>query len=86
MCFDGQVYDDATGDRLGQTDIMSYRGRMVDIVLTIAHLDHDPSNNDPDNLRALCQQCHNRHDVEHRRQSRRSRKAVRDLFETERAS
>ena len=32
------------------------------VVLTIAHLDHDPANNDPDNLRALCQMCHNTHD------------------------
>jgi 5-methylcytosine-specific restriction endonuclease McrA len=48
------------------------------IVLTIAHLDHDVENNDgmeeggpalpveDSNLRALCQQCHNRHDGPHR--------------------
>lgn len=35
------------------------------IVLTIAHLDHDTSNNDPCNLRALCQQCHLRWDAKH---------------------
>ncbi len=40
------------------------------VVLTIAHLDHDPTNNSPDNLRALCQKCHNRHDAPHRAQSR----------------
>lgn len=28
------------------------------IVLTVAHLDHDPGNNDPSNLRAMCQACH----------------------------
>lgn len=28
------------------------------VVLTIAHLDHTPENNDPSNLRALCQRCH----------------------------
>ena len=39
--------------------------RPVRIVLTIAHLDHDINNNDPCNLRALCQQCHLRWDVEH---------------------
>jgi 5-methylcytosine-specific restriction endonuclease McrA len=32
------------------------------IVLTIAHLDHDISNNEPSNLRALCQRCHLRWD------------------------
>lgn len=35
------------------------------IVLTVAHLDHDPGNNDHDNLRALCQQCHLRYDSQH---------------------
>ncbi len=32
--------------------------RFVVIVLTVAHVDHDESNNDPQNLRALCQRCH----------------------------
>jgi hypothetical protein len=36
------------------------------VVLTIAHLDHCPENNDPDNLKALCQRCHNRHDIAER--------------------
>ena len=40
------------------------------VVLTIAHLDHDPTHNTDDNLRALCQKCHNRHDSGHRSQSR----------------
>lgn len=35
----------------------------IRIVLTIAHLDHDPSNNADDNLAALCQRCHLRHDI-----------------------
>jgi 5-methylcytosine-specific restriction endonuclease McrA len=42
------------------------------VVLTIAHLDHDPTNNTDENLRALCQKCHNRHDAKHRGQSRRA--------------
>lgn len=28
------------------------------VVLTIAHLDHDTTHNHPENLRALCQRCH----------------------------
>lgn len=40
-------------------------GRCVRIVLTIAHLDHNIANNDPCNLRALCQRCHLRWDHEH---------------------
>jgi hypothetical protein len=33
------------------------------VVLTVAHLDHDVTNNDPANLRALCQRCHFNHDA-----------------------
>lgn len=43
---------------------------MIRIVLTIAHLDHNPRNNDYSNLRALCQRCHNRHDMAHRQANR----------------
>ena len=55
------------------------------VVLTVAHLDHDPGHNDPGNLRALCQRCHNAWDAPHRRRNaartRRSRRALRDLFD-----
>ena len=45
------------------------------VVLTIAHLDHTPENNDPANLRAWCQRCHNKYDAEHRLETRRRRAA-----------
>src|SRR4030067_3001757 len=48
--------------------------KCVEVVLTIAHLDHDPTNNHDGNLRALCQQCHNQHDVKHRAETRRAKK------------
>ena len=35
------------------------------IVLTIAHLDHDKTNNEYDNLAALCQKCHLGIDLKH---------------------
>lgn len=38
----------------------------IQIVLTVAHLDHDPTNNDFNNLKALCQKCHNSYDGQHR--------------------
>ena len=44
--------------------------RFVRVVLTISHRDHDPTNNDPANLRALCQRCHLRYDREQRRETR----------------
>ena len=40
------------------------------VVLTVAHLDHDPTNSIDENLRALCQKCHNAYDASHRAQSR----------------
>lgn len=43
------------------------------VVLTIAHLDHTPEHNNPDNLRALCQRCHNRYDAKHRAETRRNK-------------
>jgi 5-methylcytosine-specific restriction endonuclease McrA len=32
------------------------------VVLTVAHLDHDPRHCDRENLRALCQKCHINYD------------------------
>ena len=54
------------------------------VVLATAHLDHDPGNSRPRNLKALCQRCHMLHDRnEHRRRrwlAHRRRKALGDLF------
>ena len=44
--------------------------KLFKIILTIAHLDHNPTNNNPSNLRALCQKCHNNYDKEHRKETR----------------
>lgn len=45
-------------------------GKVIKIVITIAHLDHDPTNNNLDNLRALCQRCHLKYDAEHHAKTR----------------
>lgn len=54
------------------------------VFLATAHLDHDPGNSDPKNLKALCQRCHLGHDrAEHGRRRRITfamRKAIGDLF------
>jgi hypothetical protein len=39
--------------------------KMTKIVLTIAHLDHTPENNDPSNLMAMCQRHHLAYDQKH---------------------
>lgn len=43
------------------------------VVLTVAHLDHQPENCADDNLLAGCQRCHNRYDAAHRRRGSRER-------------
>jgi hypothetical protein len=54
------------------------------VILATAHRDHDPTNNRPRNLAALCQRCHLQHDrQEHRRRRWLTlfrRKALGDLF------
>jgi hypothetical protein len=59
--------------------------KAITIVLTIAHLDHDPTNNDPENLRALCQKCHLTYDAKHHahnaHETRRKGKAIGELFD-----
>lgn len=57
-------YREATEER----DDYVYPGEddVIIIVLTIAHLDHTPMNCHPDNLKALCQRCHNRYDAKFR--------------------
>lgn len=37
----------------------------IRVVLTTAHLDHNPGNNDRSNLRVLCQRCHLAYDLPH---------------------
>ena len=82
----GETYDACTGEFLGMTRGSELlRGRFVRVVLTIAHLDQNETNNADDNLKALCQLCHNALDAPHRRRNaadtRRARKAVGELFE-----
>jgi hypothetical protein len=60
------------------------RPRTTRVSLAGAHLNHDPGDNRPRNLAALCQRCHMVHDApEHRRRRWRKHfrlRAIRDLF------
>ena len=47
------------------------------VVLTVAHMDHVKSNNDPANLRALCQRCHLDWDLDHHMSNARRTRAER---------
>jgi hypothetical protein len=65
------VEDGRCGKRAGQLYV-STSGRHVTVVLTVAHLDHDPEVWPPDEarLRVMCQGCHLHYDREHHRHSR----------------
>lgn len=85
MTDNADVFCDETGQHLGQCRMSDYDVlRMTDIVLTVAHLDHQPENCDPSNLRVWCQKCHLAYDAEHHartaRATRHARKAIGELF------
>lgn len=48
--------------------------RRVRVILTVAHLNHDPSDCRRENLRALCQSCHLTYDAAHHAETRRKNK------------
>lgn len=50
--------------------------KYIVIVLTVAHLDHQPENCDYSNLLAMCQMCHNNYDKAHRKATFRNSKTV----------
>jgi len=54
------------------------KGQLYKVVLTVAHLDHNPQNNDPSNLRVLCQVHHLEHDhalhVQHAKETRQKKR------------
>jgi hypothetical protein len=83
---EAEVHDAETGEHITRVRMSEYQVKnMVEIVLTIAHLDHQPENCDPTNLRAWCQMHHLRYDAAHHaetaRTTRRERLAVADMFE-----
>lgn len=78
---DGDAYDE-TGAHRGM-----FRGSeipeptFVKIMIGVAHLDHNPSNNADDNLKALCGRCHLINDQDKHRDTRATRKdAARPLL------
>ena len=59
-CCEGSVTYPACRVQHGQVHL--FTGARV--ILMIAHVDHDPTNNAPENLRAWCQRCIRTHDRE----------------------
>jgi len=71
---DGNIFDADTSEEIGDSYVgdVCDNAKVIRVVLTTAHLDHNPENNDERNLKALCQRCHNRYDAVHRKGTRRS--------------
>jgi len=71
------------GDMIAE-DAREMGYKVIKIVLTIAHLDHDITNNDYNNLKALCQKCHLNYDKAHHsknnRVTRNLKKGLQNLF------
>lgn len=68
-------YRDRVGDFVHCDEFMlkwakKHNTKIITIYLAVAHLDHDVENNEDSNLRAMCQQCHNRYDAEFRKVNR----------------
>lgn len=53
------------------------------VVLTVAHLNHQPEDCRDDNLKAMCQRCHLRYDVEHHQKTAaETRRQARRLYQS----
>lgn len=80
--FNGDLYDANTSELIARDtenwDDLTPTGSnlAIKVILTVAHLDHNPVNSHPSNLKALCQRCHNRHDAKHRAETRRNTKNI----------
>lgn len=68
-CIDRRVTDPRRCEEIGLHPAKNFNGP---VILTIAHLDHQPEHNDPANLKAMCQRCHLAYDRPHHEQSRRA--------------
>lgn len=85
---DGEIFSAKTGESFGSSYVgdvfKNEKQRVTKIILTIAHLDHDKTNNDYNNLAALCQKCHLGIDLKHHtanaRETNRKKKGLQSLF------
>ena len=85
MLEEGEVFCAETGEFKGVRRGSEYEGdRFVRVVLTVAHLNHQPEDCRRENLRAWCQRCHLTYDAKHHarnaRETMRRKRADGDLF------
>ncbi len=74
----GNLYD-AENSELAFTNTYYFeleplnKDRAIKIILTIAHLNHNTSDNRDENLKAMCQRCHLRYDAKHHAETRKKK-------------
>jgi len=81
---DGQIFRTDNGEHISDSyvgDVWEEKNKgLIKVILTVAHLDHNPENNAPENLRAWCQLHHLRHDAElHKKNSQTTREKNKGL-------
>lgn len=57
-----------------QSYIRNFNPKIIKVVCTVAHLDHTPENCEDDNLKFMCQRCHNIYDQPYRIANRKKNK------------
>ena len=62
--------------RLDASQLEELSQKKIRFVLTVAHLDHDTSRNDFDNLKALCSVCHLRYDAKYHAETRKKKRVI----------
>ena len=82
--YDGKIFNAEnsqyiTSDYVGEV-ATNENTMAIKVVLTVAHLDHDTTHNTDDNLKALCQRCHNRYDMKQRVHNRNNKPNQTELF------
>lgn len=79
---DGNIFDAKTSEPIGDDYVGEVHptNKLIKIVLTIAHMDHNVKNNEFSNLKALCQRCHNNYDIAYRVGNRKKNKKQIKLF------
>ena len=70
----GKIINHAACEWCGSINYEPHYQTCAKVVLTIAHLDHIPENCEENNLRALCQRCHNSYDAPFRAKNRKLNK------------
>ena len=79
--FDGKTSEPLGADYVGEVD-NQHKNKLIEIVCTVAHLDHDPENWEvkDDRLAFLCQRCHLNYDRPRKMAERREKKYKNSLF------